>query len=307
MVKISIGMPVYNGAEYVEQAIASILNQTFSDFTINVFDNDSADETEAIVKRLMLRDTRISYFKNEKNIGAAENFNLAFRQSQCQYFKWAAHDDVLSPEYLQCCVDVLDKRPEVVLCHTAATIIDSHGDFKKHYQNTPLHSDSDSVAVRFSGYASSRHECLDVFGVIRANVLDQTGLIGAYFASDRVLLAELAIRGKLVILPQLLFFSRDHPKRSIQIPVRERVRNWWSSSEQKNRKFIFPYWQMMTGYYRAIYRASSSWRVRLICCKEMLIWSRDHWRHLGADIRFALIEFMSRQKSKHAVAKDTQL
>ena len=91
MVKISIGMPVYNGAEYVEQAIASILNQTFSDFTINVFDNDSADETEAIVKRLMLRDTRISYFKNARNIGAAENFNLAVRQSQCQYFKWVTY------------------------------------------------------------------------------------------------------------------------------------------------------------------------------------------------------------------------
>ena len=306
MAKITIGMPVYNGAEYVEEALESILNQTYSDFTVNVFDNDSTDETRAIVKRLMLRDPRISYFKNEKNIGAAENFNLAFRQSQAEYFKWAAHDDMLSPEYLQCCVEVLEKRPEVVLSHTAATIIDSNGVFRKNFKNTVLNTDSDSIAVRFSGYVSSRHACLDVFGVIRANVLDQTELIGTYFASDRVLLAELAIRGKLVILPQLLFFSRDHQKRSIQIPVRERVRTWWSGSEQKNQRFIFPYWQMMAGYYRTIYRASSSWRVRLICCREMLIWYRDHWRHLGADIRIALIEFISRKNSKHDV-KDTQL
>jgi glycosyltransferase involved in cell wall biosynthesis len=98
---LSIGLPVFNGERYISQAIDSILIQTFKDFELIISDNASTDRTEQICQEYVKKDSRIKYHKNERNIGGPNNYNLLVKLASGKYFKWAAHDDVLEPTYLE--------------------------------------------------------------------------------------------------------------------------------------------------------------------------------------------------------------
>ena len=106
--RVSIGMPVFNGENYLAEALDSLLTQTFSDFELIISDNASTDKTEEICRAYAVRDQRIRYFRNQENLGASRNYNRVFELSSGEYFKWAAHDDLCAPEFLGRCVDVLD-------------------------------------------------------------------------------------------------------------------------------------------------------------------------------------------------------
>ena len=93
---VSIGMPVFNGEDYVEAALDSILTQTFTNFELIISDNASTDRTEEICNDFADSDDRIRYYRQEKNLGAAANFNRVFELSSGKYFKWAAHDALQS-------------------------------------------------------------------------------------------------------------------------------------------------------------------------------------------------------------------
>lgn len=97
---ITIGMPVYNGAEGVKLAIDSILNQTFKNFELIISDNASTDETGEICKAYAAKDARIKYVCQRENIGIA-NFKYVLMAARGEYFMWAAHDDIRSLDYLE--------------------------------------------------------------------------------------------------------------------------------------------------------------------------------------------------------------
>ena len=76
--RVSIGMPVYNGAKFIEAALDSLLAQTFEGFELIISDNASTDRTEVICRSYAARDNRIRYYRQEKNQGAIWNFNHVF-------------------------------------------------------------------------------------------------------------------------------------------------------------------------------------------------------------------------------------
>ncbi len=125
--RVSVGLPVYNGADYVAEAIKSILGQTYQDFELLIQDNASTDATENICRAYAARDPRVSYVRNLRNVGAAANYNLVFERARGHYFKWAAHDDVCAPDFLVRCVGALDRDPAVVLCCGQTRLINDDG------------------------------------------------------------------------------------------------------------------------------------------------------------------------------------
>src|SRR2546430_8992564 len=126
--KVSIGMPVYNGADYIRRAVQSILAQDYEDFELIISDNASTDETESICREFAERDGRIRYFRNETNVGASQNYNNVFRLAKGQYFKWAAHDDECYPTMLRRCLELLERAPaRVAMVYPLAELIDKQG------------------------------------------------------------------------------------------------------------------------------------------------------------------------------------
>jgi len=77
---VSIGLPVYNGENYLAKTIRSILGQTYTDFELIICDNASTDGTQQICEEFARSDPRVRYARNERNLGAGPNYDLAFRR-----------------------------------------------------------------------------------------------------------------------------------------------------------------------------------------------------------------------------------
>lgn len=97
---VSIGMPVYNGERYIRDALNALLQQTFANFELIISDNASSDQTESICREYARRDTRIIYFRQKENMGAAANFQFVLDRAQADLFMWAAYDDEWAKNYL---------------------------------------------------------------------------------------------------------------------------------------------------------------------------------------------------------------
>jgi glycosyltransferase involved in cell wall biosynthesis len=282
---VSIGLPVCNGQNYLKQTIKSILDQSYTDFEIIIVDNASTDETEKICRKFEKSDSRVSYYRNKSNIGAPANYNRVMQYARGEYFKWAAHDDLLAPEYLEKCVDVLNQRTEVILCHSKVRVIDESDQVIKEYNSPLTRLDSPRPHERFADLVLAPHACYDVFGVMRKQVLDQTPGIANYFQSDRHLLAELGLIGRIYVVPEFLFFSRDHNNRSVRISIHKRAVEWWH--QVKSGQLVFPYWRGMAEYIRLTDRVALTWDERISCYGILLQWLLKNWRNLGGDIKFA--------------------
>ena len=126
--RVSIGLPVYNGARYLHCALESLLAQSFDDFELVISDNASTDSTAEICKKFASADSRIRYYRQSENLGAAGNFNQAFKLSRAEYFTWAASDDVRHRTYLEKCVNLLDRQPELLWCHSLSSHIGPDGE-----------------------------------------------------------------------------------------------------------------------------------------------------------------------------------
>ena len=124
---LTIGLPVFNGARFIEASVESILSQSFSDLELIISDNASTDDTEAVSRSIAARDPRVTYHRNAGNIGIAANFNLLVPPARGRLFKWATADDLLRPGYLERCVSILDSDPSVVLAYTKTDFVDEDG------------------------------------------------------------------------------------------------------------------------------------------------------------------------------------
>jgi len=113
-VKLSIGMPVYNGELFIERAIESILSQTFTDFELIISDNASTDSTQEICQSFSKKDNRIRIFKQEKNIGIHRNFYFLLSQAKGKYFAWTAVDDYLDKDFMEKNLKVLESHDSIV-------------------------------------------------------------------------------------------------------------------------------------------------------------------------------------------------
>jgi glycosyltransferase involved in cell wall biosynthesis len=261
--RVSIGLPVWNGERYLAEALDSILAQTHADFELIISDNASTDRTGEICRMYAARDERIRYFRNETNLGAAGNFNRVFELASGDYFKWAAYDDLCAPEYLERCVKILDREPDIVLCYAKTRIIDEHGEFVEDYLDG-LNLRSPKPHERFRDLFSAPGLCNPVFGLIRSAVLKRTALIGNYASSDRVLLGELALLGQFYEIPEYLFLRRGHPERSLEANVTDAEIAAWFDPALRGR-ILLPRWRRLFEYLGAIRRVPVSWFERVRC------------------------------------------
>lgn len=127
MAKVFIGMPAYNGERFITEAIESLRNQSYSDWTLYISDDASTDSTPAICREYARKDNRIIYCRQEKNLGIFPNFKFLLDRADGPYFMWAAHDDIREKDYLRVCVERLEQDKTLGLATTCMAAIDSFG------------------------------------------------------------------------------------------------------------------------------------------------------------------------------------
>ncbi len=108
---ISVLMTTYNREKYVEAAIQSVLNSTFTDFELIVTDDGSTDSTVRIVEKMAQHDTRIKLHINPTNLGDYPNRNQAASHATGKYLKYVDADDLIYPWGLQILWDCMEQSP----------------------------------------------------------------------------------------------------------------------------------------------------------------------------------------------------
>ncbi len=236
--KVAIGIPVYNGENYLPETLDLLLRQTFPDFEIIISDNCSTDRTADICREYAEKDARILYTKTERNIGGSPNFNRVFTLSRSPYFTWKAHDDRSHETFIERCVEVLDRDPGVVLAHTASHTIDDRGEklpFDTRigryiynpggYEVPPdtVHlAEGDDPVARFTELLDEDYFGMHMYGLVRREALAATELFRSAIPCERVLLSELALMGRFHTLEDELYARRVHAKSACFMTQTER-------------------------------------------------------------------------------------
>jgi glycosyltransferase involved in cell wall biosynthesis len=289
--KLAIGLPVYNGDNFLEECLESILGQTFQDFELIVSDNGSTDCTESICLRFAARDSRIKYYRNERNIGAAPNFNRVFELSDSEYFKWIAHDDVHEPGFLEQCIRILERDPSVILAYTRAITIDYQGNRLREWGNSAdLGSNISSVRFRAGLLPPKDPIPLPIFGVIRSAVLRKTPLQAGFAGCDLALLAELLLYGRFYEVSEALFLQREHEERAGHKLSSDphKARDFWMGKQGNNPEL--PSWQNVSAFRHAVAQSPLRFRERLRCYREILVWMKRQRSDLINDLILAVGE-----------------
>lgn len=206
---VGIGIPVYNGVRRLPATLDSILAQSLTDFEVLISDNGSTDGTPALCAEYAARDPRIRYIRQPENRGLPFNWNYVARNTRGRYFKWASSNDLLAPEMLRSCVDALDADPLAVLAYGRTGLVGADGESLGEYRGDIPIPDA-APSARF---LAAHHIAMNnaVNGVMRRRALLGSRLIRPYPASDYVLMAELALHGTFLLLPQILFYRRTGP------------------------------------------------------------------------------------------------
>jgi hypothetical protein len=254
--QVTIGVPVFNGAVYLASALDSLLGQTFHDLEIVVSDNASTDETAAIARAYAALDPRIRVIESRVNVGGYRNFMRVLEVARGDYFKWAACDDLCEPRFVERCVEVLDRDPSLMCCHARTVKIDPAGRPVPGLPDPTRSSASGSDPrphVRFrdvllhTGYAARS------FGLIRAAALRACRPLLPIYGSEKVLMAELALRGRYHDIDDVLFYERVHPQSASALGTVSAQQEFAAASSEGGR--LAPRLGLLAGYVGAVRRA----------------------------------------------------
>lgn len=216
MSKVTVSIPTYNRKEYLKETIESVLAQTFRDFTIAVFDNNSDYDVDAFLKSF--NDDRIVLVKSDKNIGPYENFNRIYRYVYNSPYVVIFHDDdVMHSELLEREVTIMDACDELIWVGTNLRFVkDAAGmnDFEDVKSKGMFIYDTPGIVrLILQGF----NLCYDSVMYRVGQLEDMELLIDRYSKwGDRPYLVELSKKGKVGVLKERLVNYRVHPGQDSQ-------------------------------------------------------------------------------------------
>jgi glycosyltransferase involved in cell wall biosynthesis len=217
--RVSVGMVVHNGDDFLEQALDSLLNQTFKDFELIISDNASMDDTERICRAFAERDERIRYVRQPRNLGPGANFRYVLDAARGEFFMWAAHDDCRAPTCIVRLVERLDRNPRAVLASCDFDNIDYQGRTLPRVTPDWQEIFSGPKAEQFARFIRldevKTQKANHYYGLVRRtairNAVAAALSVDTYSGNDNCTLLALLGLGEFAIVPEVLFHYRIRP------------------------------------------------------------------------------------------------
>lgn len=200
---ISVVMCVYNGEKWIDTAVSSILNQTYSNFELIVVNDYSSDTT--LQHLLKIRDKRVRLINNNKNYGVAFSLNKALKITKGKYVARMDADDKAVINRLKKQSSFLEENPSVAAVGTWAKLITESGKLIKIQKVPCYYSEIKSAIIKFNPLI---HPTI----MIRKNILDEIGFYNVKYegAEDYDLFLRLANRYTVVNIPTVGLIHRVH-------------------------------------------------------------------------------------------------
>ena len=203
---VSIVIPVYNGSNYMREAIDSALAQTYPHIEVLVVNDGSNDggETDRIARSYW---ERIRYFSQE-NGGVASALNLGIREMKGEYFAWLSHDDVFLPEKIARQIGFLEQNPGFAACYTNYLQIDANGN-KLREIATPWLPKKKALKTLFG-----RQYINGSTMVVKRDCFDQVGMFAEHlrYTQDMEMWLRLLQRFEIGRVAPALAKQRVHPE-----------------------------------------------------------------------------------------------
>jgi glycosyltransferase involved in cell wall biosynthesis len=222
---VTIAIPTYNRADnYLPQALTSALSQTYTNIEIIVSDNCSTDHTETLVTGFS--DSRIRYFRHEKNIGANNNFNFCLQQAKGAYFLLLHDDDLIDHDFIETCMDAKRYAGDVGFIRTGMRVIDSEGKILREARNVP---DGASTATFFLSWFRGKSP------MYCCNTLFHTGKLRSIggFNSEYNLLQDVKAEVQLAAMfgrTDVQNVKASTRKHELKLSLKTRVIDWCNES-----------------------------------------------------------------------------
>lgn len=284
--RVVLGMTLYNNARHLPHAIESLLAQTTSDFALLLLDDASTDETEAVARRYAERDARVRYLRHaERQAMIAtwrEVVEIALREwPSAEYFAWVSDHDWWHPRWLERLVDELDADPSAVLAYPITRRVSPDGDEIDKGHRLFDTAACESLQARWKRFCHEGIGAGDmVYGVMRVEALRRAGIFRSVLRPDRLLIAELTLRGRIRQVPEVLWFRRRSRGTSV-----ERQSTTLMLPGTEPRWFSWPPWMQHTLVLWREYASREPSPVPLtraqwirMLCRYQLTYARRHFR-----------------------------
>jgi glycosyltransferase involved in cell wall biosynthesis len=282
---VSVGMPVYNSAEWIEEAVRSILDQSFDDLELIISDNASTDDTFAICERLARTDRRIRLLRNARNLGANRNYLAVLHAARGAYFKWASSNDVCAPTFIEKCVAALKRDRDAVLACPRTWLMEEGTATAQPYDRD-IEITSPDPAARFMAVLKTMALNNLFNGVVCRSALGEVATLGSHMCADVALMAELALKGKFLLVDERLFYRRMTARAATKFKSAREVEQ--HLVPQARKPLQWQHWRFHLALLRGAVRSAPvgrSWFDATGYALRALLWSRHE---LAGDVRRAM-------------------
>ena len=218
---VSIGIPTYNRSDkFLKTTLQSAIDQTYDNIEIIVADNCSIDNTRELVQGF--RDSRVKYYRHEKNIGAANNFSFLLDQAIGDYFLLLHDDDLIDDDFIEICMKRANFSKEYGIIRTGTRVIDEKGDTKAECYNDVLGLTAVEYFKGWFNYKTAFYLCSTLF-----NTIDLRELGGFHsklqLVPDGIVISQLVVKKKRLDIHEVKASFRKH---SGEITFAVNVKDW---------------------------------------------------------------------------------
>ena len=220
--RVTLGMTLYNNAAHLPAAIESLLAQTWRDFTLVLLDDASADDTETVARRYAAQDPRVTYVRHPQRQAMIATWRevaelAAARTPSAQYFAWVSDHDRWHPRWLASLVSALDADATAVLAYPITRRMDQIGD---ELEKGPRRFDTATASTVEERWRRFCHHGVGsgdmVYGLMRLEALRRAGTFRRVLRPDRLLITELTLQGRILQVPEVLWFRRQSEGTSVE-------------------------------------------------------------------------------------------
>ncbi|HVO73650.1 MAG TPA: glycosyltransferase family 2 protein [Ignavibacteriaceae bacterium] len=223
---VSICIPTYNGASYLETCLDSALAQTFPDFEVLIVDDQSTDNSFQIAQDYSARDPRIKVVQNRQNLGLVRNWNQCVLLARGEWIKYLFQDDLLEPNCIEKMLAVCGQDTSIVACKRNIIFEDDSEDLNETFIQYIKRYDMDKI-LPGEMVIPSEKICAAVLNnlggnfigeptaiLIRRNVFERFGFFNFNLISlcDFEYWIRVSTNTGLIYIPEILVHFRRHRK-----------------------------------------------------------------------------------------------